>query len=225
PEPRRTATRASALTLPFLPATRAEVFSAAEAVRQAGPRTGEERIQLYQIGLLLARATDAAGVEAQAAALERTTDEDGTSTGTDLALAVRAHLAAWEGRPADALRLLEKMDLQAPYGAKGWQSGLPERMLRARVLRDLGRYAEALRWASTVDATLGEQIIWFAPALLLQGELQELLGAREEAAAAYARVIELWKECDPELRPQLVKARQKLEAVRVATGKEARHSD
>ena len=201
------------------------MLSAAEAYQRAGPSQGEERSYLYQLGLLHARATDAAGVEAQAAALERTTDDDGTSTGADLALAIRAHLAAWAGRPAEALRLLEKMDLQVPYSAKGWPSGLNERMLRARVLRDLGRYPEALRWASTMDATLADQFLWLAPALLLQAELHERLGAREEASSAYARAIELWKGCDPELQPRVEEARRKLEALRVAAGREARRAN
>ena len=100
-----------------------------------------------------------------------------------------------------------------------------ERMLRARVLRDLGRYPEALRWASTMDATLADQFLWLAPALLLQAELHERLGAREEASSAYARAIELWKGCDPELQPRVEEARRKLEALRVAAGREARRAN
>jgi tetratricopeptide (TPR) repeat protein len=89
-------------------------------------------------------------------------------------------------------------------------------MLRAQVLRDLGRYAEALRWASTRDPLDLDEAIYLAPWLLLQGELQERLDARHEASIAYARAVDIWKDCDPELRPRVEEARQRLEALRFA---------
>ena len=40
------------------------------------------------------------------------------------------------------------------------------------------------------------------------GELYERRGEREKAEVYYSRFVELWKDCDPELRPQVAQARQ-----------------
>jgi tetratricopeptide (TPR) repeat protein len=42
------------------------------------------------------------------------------------------------------------------------------------------------------------------------GELYEARGDREKAAQYYSRFIELWKDCDPELRPEVVEAQRRL---------------
>jgi hypothetical protein len=39
------------------------------------------------------------------------------------------------------------------------------------------------------------------------------LGEREKAADHYSRFIELWKNCDPDLRPLVEEARTRLAAV------------
>jgi tetratricopeptide (TPR) repeat protein len=227
PEPRRSVLRAEAFALPFVAAPPAHLRQVAGDLGRVRRQPEDQRYQLYSMGRLLARAKDAAGAEAQAAGLERTTDDDGTSTGRDLALSVRAHYAAATDRPGDAIRLLEQADVQIPYSdTNGWSpSGLPERLLRASMLRDVGRDAEALAWASTRDAHNRDQMMYLAPALLLEGELHERLGARQAAAAAYARAIELWKDCDPELRPRVEEARRKLEALREPPPKQARRAN
>ena len=45
------------------------------------------------------------------------------------------------------------------------------------------------------------------------GELYEKRGDRVKARASYASFIELWKDCDPKLRPQVVEARRRLAAL------------
>jgi adenylate cyclase len=219
-EPLRTATWAERSALMFVPAKSADLLAAADVVRRLPREPRQERKRLYMLGRLLARAGDARGAEAQAAALEQTTDDEGTSTGRDLALSVRAHLAAATNHPAESLRLLEQMDVQIPYGGGDkdhwWPSGVPERMLRAQLLRDLGRYAEALRWATTREPGELDEAVYLAPRLLLEGEIQEHLDARHEASTAYARAVQLWKDCDPELRPRVVDAQRRLEALRFA---------
>ncbi len=42
------------------------------------------------------------------------------------------------------------------------------------------------------------------------GELYEQRGDRERARHHYARFVELWRECDPELRPAVTEVQQKL---------------
>jgi hypothetical protein len=40
--------------------------------------------------------------------------------------------------------------------------------------------------------------------------LYEQRGDRERARHHYARFVELWKECDPELRPMVIEVQHKL---------------
>jgi tetratricopeptide (TPR) repeat protein len=42
------------------------------------------------------------------------------------------------------------------------------------------------------------------------GELYKRRDEREKARDSYTRFIELWKNCDPELRPQVIEARRRL---------------
>jgi tetratricopeptide (TPR) repeat protein len=220
PEPERSAIWAERTALLFMPVKSADLLAAADVVRRLPREPRQDRMRHYVLGRILARAGDARGAEAEAAALEQTTDDEGTSTGHDLALAVRAHLAAATNHPAEALGLLERMDVQIPYGGAGkdawWPSGVPERMLRAQVLRDLGRYPEALRWATTREPGELDETVYLAPWLLLEGEIQEHLDARHEAGAAYTRAVQIWKDCDPELRPRVVDAQRRLEALKFA---------
>jgi hypothetical protein len=57
--------------------------------------------------------------------------------------------------------------------------------------------------------------IYLAPAHLREGEIYEKLGRPAQAADHYARFIELWKDCDPELRPTMEEARRRLARLRV----------
>jgi len=43
------------------------------------------------------------------------------------------------------------------------------------------------------------------------GELYESRGDRDQAAEFYSRLVELWKDCDPELRPRVTETRRALE--------------
>ena len=49
-----------------------------------------------------------------------------------------------------------------------------------------------------------------APAHKRLGELYEQRGDRERAREHYARFVELWKDCDPELRPAVNEVKQRL---------------
>jgi hypothetical protein len=46
------------------------------------------------------------------------------------------------------------------------------------------------------------------------GEVHEAQGRREEAAAAYERVVEIWKDGDAVLQPRVQRAREKVAALR-----------
>ena len=57
---------------------------------------------------------------------------------------------------------------------------------------------------------LGNDGTQLAPAHKRLGELYEQGGDRKRARHHYARFIELWRECDPELRPAVIEVQQKL---------------
>ena len=57
---------------------------------------------------------------------------------------------------------------------------------------------------------LGNDGTQLAPAHKRLGELYEQRGDRERARHHYARFVELWRECDPELRSAVTEVQQKL---------------
>jgi tetratricopeptide (TPR) repeat protein len=94
---------------------------------------------------------------------------------------------------------------------------------RAEVFEALGDARRALAMYELLDPT---RFGWNGPtepgwplftrSFLARGRLYEQLGEREKAAAAYAHFLELWKEADPALQPQLREAREGLARVRDA---------
>jgi tetratricopeptide (TPR) repeat protein len=131
------------------------------------------------------------------------------------ARSLRAAAAHVEGRPAEALRLLEEareemFGLALRSDGMGWQLS-PERFRIAELLREMGRDEEALAWYAPFkydDAT------YFPMAHLRLGEIHERLGNRTEAAWHYAQLAALWKDADPELRPLAERAERRLAALR-----------
>ncbi|HET7470214.1 MAG TPA: hypothetical protein VFJ81_11085, partial [Gemmatimonadales bacterium] len=63
------------------------------------------------------------------------------------------------------------------------------------------------QWRFEVDGTE------LARALERVGELYEARGDRARAEAAYAKLVDLWRQADPELAPELDGARRKLVAL------------
>jgi tetratricopeptide (TPR) repeat protein len=51
---------------------------------------------------------------------------------------------------------------------------------------------------------------WKAPSYKRLGELHEARGDRKEAADYYGKLLELWKNADPELQPAVREIRQRL---------------
>jgi len=181
----------------------------------------QTRLQLHLLkGMVAALAGDAADAEEDAAALWAFTDEDGTRFPRDVALAIRAHVAWHSGDARAALALLEQRSDGLPiayrYYSGGWAG---DRYLRAQVLHQLGRDADALRWvdsilldASHLSGEYGDG--QYVPgSLLLRGRILEGMGDRAGAAVAYGRFVKQWAGCDPELRPILEDARARLAAV------------
>jgi tetratricopeptide (TPR) repeat protein len=188
------------------------------------------QLRTYLLGLLSARIGDAAAAERFAAELARLDDPPeaalrGTATFEWLdtlwahelarvhARTIRAELFRHRGLPEDALRTLTSgrsdvdfnMARASPFFALSY-----ERFMRAELLRALGRDAEALGWYAAMGEIYPYELVYLAPAHLRQGEIYEKLGQRAKAAEHYARFVELWQSCDPELRSVVEEVRRRL---------------
>jgi len=82
---------------------------------------------------------------------------------------------------------------------------------------DLGGHADsalavyARYVAESQFGRLASDALYLGPSLKRLGELYEQKGDRDNAAKAYARFIELWKNADAELQPHVAEARRRLE--------------
>jgi tetratricopeptide (TPR) repeat protein len=180
------------------------------------------QLRLYLLGLLSARLGDVHAAREYADALEQSEGSaEVRELARDLALGVEARRALHEGSPAEALAALERAQLAPPATAvsfSAFYSEALERFTRAELLRLLGRDEEALQWYASVAESPPFGYIYLAPGHLRQGEIHEQLGNREPAAHHYARFVELWRECDPELRPLIEELRGRLGRLRAGAG-------
>jgi tetratricopeptide (TPR) repeat protein len=91
-----------------------------------------------------------------------------------------------------------------------------ERDLRAELLESLGRYNEALAWYEALPEG-NQEFVYLAPSHFKRAEIYERIGKPDSAAVHYARFIELWRNCDAELRPRVAEAERRLTQLRRAT--------
>ena len=89
-----------------------------------------------------------------------------------------------------------------------------ERFLHAEALHALGRDEEALSWYGSFGEHSPYSRLYLAPAHRRQAEIYEKLGRRGDAATHLAEFITLWKDCDPELRAEVVEAEKRLQRLR-----------
>jgi tetratricopeptide (TPR) repeat protein len=112
-----------------------------------------------------------------------------------------------------AMEYLDRVPVRVWFG---WLSssvtgaGSHERWLRAEALTATGRAREALPWYASLSEHSVFDLPYIAPAHLRRGEICERLGEREQAIGHYRRVVELWANADPELRPMVAQAEQGL---------------
>lgn len=108
----------------------------------------------YALGLLAANLGDSVAAEQYAEQLDATPPRptDGHLP-QDLALAVRAEVLRLDGRPAEALALLEQAQLATWYAqtaSSNLFSQVRERFVRAELLADLGRVEDSRGWYQTL---------------------------------------------------------------------------
>jgi tetratricopeptide (TPR) repeat protein len=113
----------------------------------------------------------------------------------------------------EALTILDSLSFWTPQeleltGDSPFYGYEYESIMQAELLYASGRFGDALRaYRIMADALFHSG----APAHLRMGQIYERQGKRREAASHYARFVELWKDCDPELRPILEDARRRIQ--------------
>lgn len=217
--------------LPFLPVDAGEVsrVRAALLARDAGladappgpepqgPYAGVlfPELRLHALGLLEARAGNRAGATEYARRLDTRAPSPGLRIRPPLlADGVRAHVAWLGGHPAGGLAVIDSAWQEQNRKPEVYpyllDSGHP-RFLRAELLRMAGRDREALAWYGSVTENFDKSIVYAAPVHLRTAEILDRLGRRAEAVPHYRRFVELWRDCDPALRPRLEGARRRLQ--------------
>jgi hypothetical protein len=66
---------------------------------------------------------------------------------------------------------------------------------------------------NTENFRLYDDAVNLAPILRRAGELYEARSDRERAVSSYQRFLDLWRDADPELQPQVVEVRRRLAAL------------
>ena len=132
----------------------------------------------------------------------------------NLARGLEAELALQADDPDAALEALERIQPEIPYilqlSSPFYVQGR-ERFVRARLLEEAGRPADALLWYGSFDEHSIYDLPYVAPGRLARARLLERAGRGAEAAREYAAVVEAWKDCEPELRESWEEARRGLE--------------
>jgi TolB-like protein len=198
------------------PAAVAEPASAVPWPRP--PITLEPAVRAYLEGVASARTGDAAGRSRALARLASAAPGDWLGElQSGFASSIQAEHERVAGRPEAALLALERSARPSPFVA-AWTSSFVaqayERYQRAELLHQLKRDDEALRWYGTFGENSPYDLVYLAPALYRQAQILDGRGDRRRAAERYARFVELWKDCDPELQPFVVTARARLAQLR-----------
>jgi tetratricopeptide (TPR) repeat protein len=217
--------RALSATLPFLVVPDSELVAVRAELEAWNPRSEapestpglasalQPQLRLYLLGLLSSRLGDQAQALRRAAELEKSDHPAEAATLVrDLARTIQADVDLRRGRTADALDALGPVKGEMPPELLTHPFFAEEgaRYLRAELLYQLRRDREALQWFSNGFQGTPNELVYLAPSHLRQAELYERLGERQQAIDHYGRFIQLWKSCDPELRPSVERAKARL---------------
>ncbi len=212
--------RAVLAMLPFLPVAAAELGALRDTVRlgvpagTSGPNLETSHLANLHDGVhaelaayLVAGLSLRSGDTATAALyrsqlLRKRVLPQAATVAQDAAGSIQGQTARLSGRQADAISALEEvLRLEARVGLIGgspfYSQGL-ERFLYAGLLETAGRTDEALRWYDSFSGNSIFDLVYLAPSHLERGRILERLSRREEAIEHYLRVLELYRDSDPE---------------------------
>ncbi|MGI9076456.1 MAG: protein kinase domain-containing protein [Gemmatimonadaceae bacterium] len=213
---------------PYLPIAKDELNATREALRRRDMQTLSAPdltsaydlhlellppLRAYLYGMLAARAGEGAATNVAIAEIRRASDSlRAPGLALDFVQMIQAQAAWHRGRPAEAIAALDsgwlkgqRWLIETRFEAREY-----ERYLRAEAFRALGRHKEALRWYASLGASNFFDIEYVAPAHLRQAQIYEQLGQAGQAVRHYEEFLRLWAQCDPELRPMVDDARQRL---------------
>lgn len=172
------------------------------------------QLRLYLLGLVNVRMGDTAAALRLADSLgAATADSTRRLLFGNLANGIRARVAQARGDPHAALALLGRPWLDPRTHASHRSSlfsQVAERYLYAELLRESGRLAEALDAYGAVADYSVDGLMYLAHSHLRRAEIYERMGDQTKARQHYRRFVELWSDCDPELRPLREAAARKL---------------
>ncbi|MFL5575867.1 MAG: protein kinase domain-containing protein [Gemmatimonadaceae bacterium] len=222
--------------LPFLPLARREVEAARAELDawDAAPPPPRETASLfvtvhddlrpllraYLLGLLGARLGDAAETHRRAAELRGTAINAGDAGHRALAPTLgddlHAQVAALRGERAAAIETLGRVVWEVSYVLpllSPLYSRTHARFLHASLLADQGEAEHAARLLGSFGEVSVYDLVYLAPAHLRRARLHDAAGDAERAGGDYRRVVELWSDCDAELRPAVQEAERRLAAL------------
>jgi tetratricopeptide (TPR) repeat protein len=172
-------------------------------------------LRMYLMALVSARMGDIDHAKQYSEEIERQKFPTGyKSLAADFARSVRAQIDRVQGKPSEALKELEpilaetKNPLESPFVSEAY-----ERFTRAELLYELGRYPEALGWFDHLVESSVFEFVYLPLSHLRRAEILDRQGDSKNAAVSYKAFIDLWRDCDPELRPMVDLARRRLEGL------------
>ena len=212
-------TRGLFAALPFLPIEPDELADVRSQLRSWNPLEApptalaalavhnglHPAIRSFLLGLLAVRAGDLA--EAREALDQLSSPAERMSAGrTSLRKGLAATLTRAERGATEALAVLGRPSAELWYQAtviSPFLSLAYERFLRAELLYEAGRHAEALGWYGSIAERSPFELVYAAPAQLRRAEIFARQGDREAERAAYQQAATRWAKADPELQPLL----------------------
>jgi DNA-binding SARP family transcriptional activator/tetratricopeptide (TPR) repeat protein len=159
-------------------------------------------IRSFLLGLLAVRAGDLSEAHE---ALDQLSLSSGPASvaRTSLRRGLAASLTRAERGALEALAVLGRPSAELWYQAtviSPFLSLAYERFLRAELLHETGRDAEALGWYGSIAERSPFELAYAAPAQLRRAEIFARHGDREAEQAAYDQAASRWANADPELR-------------------------
>jgi tetratricopeptide (TPR) repeat protein len=202
--------------LPYTPVAQSDLDEAHTQLKVWKPDTDKGRVvRLYTLGLLAFKMQSTELVLDYANKLESMPPIllVGSLPG-DFAMGLHARVAMSQGLTEVALNNLLSAHRKIPFGPNFYSpTSLDwERYLQAELLKSLGRHEEALRWFHSLSNDLA--MVYSSMPHLSLGETYERLGRLDEAVEHYEIFVDLWGDCDAELRPYLTQAEERLNDLR-----------
>jgi tetratricopeptide (TPR) repeat protein len=164
----------------------------------------------YLIGLLAVRARDLGAAEAAVRALQALPEIPRSTIAADLALALQARILAARGDAKAALAVFDRQRLRIPERFFHLYGRPRENFFRASLLVAVGRPREALTLYEALSPYDLVDPTFYPAGQLYAARVYDSLGEAQNAARHYQRFIEMWRDCDPEERPEVLRARTRL---------------